>query len=60
LKSILDPTFCYTPSMHTDISKTFARIRREQGNGTRTVTKLDPEFSTNVSFITRRMAKNAR
>jgi hypothetical protein len=46
--------------MHTDISKTFARIRREQGNGTRTVTKLDPEFSTNVSFITRRIAKDAR
>ena len=44
--------------MHTDISKTFARIRREQRNGTRTVTKLDPEFSANnVSPITRRMAR---
>ncbi len=37
MKSILDPTFCYTPSTHTDISKTFDRIRREQQNGTRTV-----------------------
>ena len=32
MKSILDPTFCYTPSLDTDISKTFARIRREQRN----------------------------
>jgi hypothetical protein len=30
MKSILDPTFRYTPSVGTDIRKTFARIRREQ------------------------------
>ena len=30
MKSILDPTFRYTPSVETDIRKTFARIRREQ------------------------------
>ena len=30
MKSILDPTFRYTPSIGTDIRKTFARIRREQ------------------------------
>jgi hypothetical protein len=30
MKSILDPTFRYTPSVQTDIRKTFARIRREQ------------------------------
>ncbi len=35
MKSILDPTFCYIPSMYTDISKTFARIRCEQLNGAR-------------------------
>ena len=29
MKSILDPTFRYTPSVQTDIRKTFARIRRE-------------------------------
>jgi len=29
VKSILDPTFKYTPSVKTDIAKTFARIRRE-------------------------------
>jgi hypothetical protein len=30
MKSILDPSFRYTPSEHTDLRKTFARIRREQ------------------------------
>ena len=30
MKSILDPTFRYTPSVQTDLRKTFARIRREQ------------------------------
>ena len=29
MKSVLDPTFRYTPSTHTDLRKTFARIRRE-------------------------------
>jgi hypothetical protein len=30
MKSILDPTFRYVSSSHTDLRKTFARIRREQ------------------------------
>ncbi len=30
MKSILDPSFRYTPSSQTDIRKTFARLRREQ------------------------------
>jgi hypothetical protein len=29
MKSVLDPTFRYTPSIHTDLRKTFARIKRE-------------------------------
>ncbi|MGH8712812.1 MAG: hypothetical protein ACREYB_02270 [Casimicrobiaceae bacterium] len=29
MKSVLDPTFRYTPSIQTDLRKTFARIRRE-------------------------------
>jgi hypothetical protein len=29
MKSILDPTFQYTPSVETDLRKTFARVRRE-------------------------------
>jgi hypothetical protein len=53
LKSILDPAFCYTPSLNTDISKTFARIRREQRHGTRMLAKPDGEPGKNVSPITR-------
>jgi hypothetical protein len=30
MKSILDPTFRYTPSFETDVKKTFARVRRAQ------------------------------
>ena len=30
MKSILDPTFRYTPSHATDVRKTFERIRRER------------------------------
>ena len=30
MKSVLDPSFVYTPSFETDVRKTFARIRREQ------------------------------
>jgi hypothetical protein len=30
MKSILNPSFRYTPSFETDVRKTFERIRREQ------------------------------
>ncbi len=30
MKSILDPSFRYTSSLHTDVRKTFDRIRRER------------------------------
>lgn len=30
MKSLLDPSFHYVPSIKTDLRKTFARIRREQ------------------------------
>jgi hypothetical protein len=30
MKSILDPSFRYVSSIHTDLRKTFARIRRER------------------------------
>jgi hypothetical protein len=30
MKSILDSSFKYTPSTHTDVRETFCRIRREQ------------------------------
>jgi len=29
MRSILDPSFRYTPSFATDLKKTFARIRRQ-------------------------------
>lgn len=29
VKSILDPAFRYTPSTHTNLRATFARVRRE-------------------------------
>jgi hypothetical protein len=29
MKSILDPSFRYTPSSSTDLRRTFARVRRE-------------------------------
>jgi len=36
MKSILDPSFHYTPSVETDLRKTFARIRREQRKSQKT------------------------
>jgi hypothetical protein len=32
MKSILDPSFRYTPSFNTDLSKTFARLKREEAD----------------------------
>lgn len=34
MKSILDPSFRYTPSNETDIRKTFNRVRRELARNT--------------------------
>ena len=30
MKSILDPSFKYTPSISTDVRKTFAKVRRQE------------------------------
>jgi hypothetical protein len=30
MKSLLDPSFVYVDAAHTDIRRTFARVRREQ------------------------------
>jgi hypothetical protein len=35
VKSILDPSFQYTPSLQTDVRKTFDRVRREQEEASR-------------------------
>ncbi|HVE51071.1 MAG TPA: hypothetical protein VNG69_15835 [Casimicrobiaceae bacterium] len=47
MKSILDPTFSYTPAASTDLRKTFARIRREM----RKQTRIDAENAAKVSPI---------
>ena len=62
MKSILDPTFRYVPSVQTDLRKTFSRIRREMDkarvaqqadatpNGTRVVVFARPkEFAAQRS-----------
>lgn len=46
MKSILDPTFQYTPSVSTNLRKTFRRVRaemakREQHSSPNNPTKLD-------------------
>jgi hypothetical protein len=43
MKSILDPSFRYTASFNTDLSKTFARIRREEAKGVQAETKPSTE-----------------
>lgn len=45
MKSILDPTFRYTPSSNTDLRKTFARVRREM----RRQTRVEAESAAKVS-----------
>jgi hypothetical protein len=61
MKSILDPTFRYVPSVQTDLRKTFARIRREQhvgGRGGGTATENSPRNV--LSILQRRQAAPAR
>jgi hypothetical protein len=53
MKSILDPTFRYTPSVQTDVRKTFARIRRElRAQGTKE--GAEAEAKPNVVSLVRR------
>jgi hypothetical protein len=42
VKSILHPSFRYTPACNTDIRKTFARIRREQAAQQRIAASVTP------------------
>jgi len=53
MKSILDPSFQYTPSVNTDLKKTFARVRREQRRRAQEVAQSDAEVSKKVSPIIR-------
>ena len=40
MKSLLDPSFTYVPSLQTDLRKTFARIRREQLGNSQVVARV--------------------
>ena len=59
MKSILDPTFRYTPSVQTDLRKTFARIRREQRSADRGSANED-SLSNVLPILQRRQAAPAR
>lgn len=58
MKSILDPTFHYTPSASTDLRKTFARVRREMRKHDRvkaeTSAKVSPIFERQVRAVASR------
>ena len=58
MKSILDPTFRYTPSVQTDVRKTFARIRREL-RAQEAKAGSDAEIRANVLSLPRREAMPA-
>jgi hypothetical protein len=51
MKSILDRSFRYTPSVETDLRKTFARIRRKQRDKQRALANADAEVKTKVLLI---------
>jgi hypothetical protein len=55
MKSILDPTFRYVPSVQTDVRKTFARIRREL-RAADPKTGADAPAAGNVLSLQRRQA----
>lgn len=58
MKSILDPSFRYTPSAGTDLKKTFARIRRELLKQAPPESD-DAEVRTNVLSIAQRKSSLA-
>ena len=60
MKSILDPTFRYTPSTHTDIARTFARIRREQRLSMRIVQAPGAGSVRTLSLVARLATRSTR
>jgi hypothetical protein len=48
MKSILDPSFRYTASFNTDLSKTFARIKREEVKDVQAETKPITEVPSRI------------
>lgn len=57
MKSILDPTFRYVPSVETDLRKTFARVRREMRSTSPRVSEATN--APNVLTLQRRAAPAA-
>lgn len=57
MKSILDPTFRYTPSVQTDIRKTFARVKRERRQQEEAEAAAREEAERVVTPLTRKAAK---
>jgi hypothetical protein len=53
MKSLLDPTFRYTPSVETDIRKTFARVRREMRRQSQSNVRQDADNAVKVTPIFR-------
>ena len=51
MKSILDPSFRYTASFNTDLSKTFARVRRDHLKDAEASTQAAAEAVAKVSPI---------
>ena len=60
MKSILDPTFRYVPSVQTDLRKTFARVRREQRAAGNDGTAIEGGTSNVLPILQRRQAAPAR
>ncbi|HTS22695.1 MAG TPA: hypothetical protein VMN79_12900 [Casimicrobiaceae bacterium] len=58
MKSILDPTFRYVPSVETDLRKTFARVRRELRAGAPR-SNVEAASAANVLSLPRRAAAPA-
>jgi hypothetical protein len=54
MKSILDPTFRYVPSVETDLRKTFARVRREMRGNSTPRNNVETPTAPNVLPIQRR------
>ncbi len=54
MKSILDPSFRYTSSFNTDLSKTFARVRSDHLKDAEASKQTAAEAFAKVSPIARR------
>jgi hypothetical protein len=56
MKSILDRSFRYTPSVETDLRKTFAKIRRRQREAEAAPAQTDHEANNVLPIDMKKMA----